>query len=468
MLFRHLHPRRDVVLIQHVKVAFSIALLVSALGLFAFVLACSASTEDPVFGTRLPDIGAETESPTPVLTVATLTPTPDRGYVATPESEMQTVAAVQSTTQTPIPAFAETPTSIATPTLIPPYLPTATPISLDIGESGMTEEELAAARQQMLELINAGRLENGLNPVELDDNPSSQLHANDMVARCFLSQWGTDGSKPTLRYNVEGGIHASYSFVWGITYCLGDPSWFDPSRLIWEPPIADEVAGEVSAAYRSLSEDFGLHESTFKRVGIGLSYRIPDVWVSLVFATDHLRYIEEPRLENGILTFAYELMNGASAGEGIVDAYVHYDVPLRSLNRGQLARTASSGLGRRIAGIRPPAGADSYWTEDEFSVDVSTCGDPYAIDADLDPPDSYDAADALWRRVSLLCEHETPSSAIAKWVTSGVERFESGIRVTSDLQDLVSQFGAGIYTLQIWAVVDGTDAPVSEYSIFVE
>lgn len=455
-LINQLQLNRHVLVIRRGKVA----LVALVLGTFGTFMGCSASTDDPVFGTRLPDIGAETESPTAVVTVATLTPTPDRGYVATPIAEIQTVPAVETTDPLPTPTLipSATPMPTPTPSPIPLLTPTPAPIRLEVGDSGMTDEELANARQQMLRLINSGRLEAGLDAVELDDNPSAQLHANDMLANCFLSQWGTDGSKPTLRYNVGGGIHASYSFVWGSSYCP-----YDPYRYEWDP-----IMEEVASAYSSMRGDFEEFGNTFEKVGIGLSYQRPNLWVSLMFATDYLIYTDEPKLENGILTFAYELRNGAMASDDLVDAFVHFDVPLRQLNRGQLSRTASSGLGQRIAGIRPPAGADAYYPEDEFSVEAETCRDPYGIDEDASPPASYDHFVAIAREAREFCEGATLRTSVAKWVTSGVERLESGVRVTSDLQDLVSHFGAGIYTLQIWAVVDGTDAPVSEYSIFVE
>ena len=39
------------------KGAISTALAGSLLGMFLSVMGCSAATEDPVFGTRLPDLG---------------------------------------------------------------------------------------------------------------------------------------------------------------------------------------------------------------------------------------------------------------------------------------------------------------------------------------------------------------------------------------------------------------------------
>ena len=427
------------------KAAFSVASAGASLGIFVLVIGCSAATEDPVFGTRLPDIGTETESPTLISTVPTLTPTPSRDYVATPVVAQPTTQAVN------------TPTPIPTPTAIPTEVPTPTPVRLTVGDSGMTDEELERARQQMLDLINAGRLAAELDAVVLDDNPSAQLHANDMRENCFLSQWGSDGSKATLRYNMEGGIHAIYDYTSGSSFC---PS--DPNRYRW-----DSIAEKVSEAYGELSDRFGQRKFTYRKVGIGLSYRRPNLWLSLVFATDFLRYIDEPKFKDGVLTLAYELTHNAVAGDDLIDLVVHYDPPLKRLDRGQLSRTADSGLGQRIATIRPTPDTDFSYPDEEYSINVSACPDPYEIEDGAAPPTSYENDSALSLEATSKCRAETRNE-IVKWVTSSIERHRSGVRVKSDLQDLVSQFGAGVYTLQVWAEVDSQSVPVSEYSIIVE
>lgn len=56
----------------------------------------------------------------------------------------------------------------------------------------------------MLRLINRGLLAAELDAVVMDDNPSTQLHANDMRENCFSSLWGIDGSDPTVRNNRRG------------------------------------------------------------------------------------------------------------------------------------------------------------------------------------------------------------------------------------------------------------------------
>ena len=428
--------------------AISATLAGSLLVMFVSVMGCSADTEDPVFGTRLPDIGTEMETPTPIPTVPTLTPTPRREYIATPVAAQPTVQAVD----TPIP--------VPTPTPIPTEVPTPTPIRLTVGDSGMTDEELARARQQMLCLINAGRLEAELNAVVLDDNPSAQLHANDMRENCFSSLWGIDGSDPTVRNNRGGGTDGIFPYVVGSGYCPGPGDLHEYER--------HTIADKVVSCYGLLSHIFDVQDLSYKKVAIGLSYEHPNLWVEVVFMTDHLRYLEAPRIDGGVLTFAYQLTNGAQDGEDPPNAFVHYSPPLMRLQPGQLARTYASTIGQRIAGIRPPAGADEYWLEDEFEVEVNACPHPYELDQELEPPGSYKADSALHTEARVLCVQE-PTLAMASWITSGVETLPGGgYRVTTDIQDLVSQFGAGIYTLQIWAVVEGTEVPVSEYAIFVE
>ena len=310
----------------------------------------------------------------------------------------------------------------------------------------------------MLDLINHGRLVAGLDPVVLDDNPSAQLHANDMLSNCFLSQWGSDGSDPTLRYNRSGGTDSISPYVIGSSFCPDDPENYE-----W-----DSIESTAASSFIRLSSEFDLLDAVYEKVSIGLSFERPNLWVELVFSTDHLMYVEEPRIEGGVLTFAYRLINGAHDGEYPPNAFVHYSPPLKKLNSGQLSRTYASSIGRRVAGIRPPAGADSYWTEDQFEIEISACRHPNDVDPNLEPPGSYPIDAILHQESQDICDL-APETAVARWVTSGVESLaDGGYKVTTDLQSEVSQFGAGIYTLQIWAVVHGVDVPVSEYSIFVE
>ena len=39
--------------------------------------------------------------------------------------------------------------------------------------------------------------------------------------------------------------------------------------------------------------------------------------------------------------------------------------------------------------------------------------------------------------------------------------------VSADISDLLDQYGNGVYTILLWAVINGEQSPISEYSIFI-
>jgi hypothetical protein len=100
------------------------------------------------------------------------------------------------------------------------FLKTAAPFVLGLGaiargqvpiERGrFNENDIPLAREQLLGMVNAERARAGLNRLALDDLACkvASAHAQDMVARQFLSHWGSDGRKPYHRYSFAGGTGA--------------------------------------------------------------------------------------------------------------------------------------------------------------------------------------------------------------------------------------------------------------------
>lgn len=72
------------------------------------------------------------------------------------------------------------------------------------------DDDLPAAREQLLNLINADRSKAGLSQLQLDDlaNKVATEHAQDMATGQFLSHWGSDGRKPYHRFALAGGTDA--------------------------------------------------------------------------------------------------------------------------------------------------------------------------------------------------------------------------------------------------------------------
>ena len=73
-----------------------------------------------------------------------------------------------------------------------------------------------------LAIINTDRTSNGLTPVNLSSINSGQVHADDMLKSDYFSHWGTDGSKPYMRYTLAGGRGAVAENI--AAYTQGAPS----------------------------------------------------------------------------------------------------------------------------------------------------------------------------------------------------------------------------------------------------
>ena len=90
-------------------------------------------------------------------------------------------------------------------------LTTATMFAQEPVERGVfSENDLGWIRDELLKLVNAERVGEGLSPLQLDDLASqvASAHAADMVQNEFLAHWGTDGLKPYQRYSFAGGVDA--------------------------------------------------------------------------------------------------------------------------------------------------------------------------------------------------------------------------------------------------------------------
>lgn len=72
------------------------------------------------------------------------------------------------------------------------------------------DEDIPAAREFLLHLVNGERANAGLSQLRLDDlaNQVAADHARDMAQGLFLSHWGSDGRKPYHRYAFAGGVEA--------------------------------------------------------------------------------------------------------------------------------------------------------------------------------------------------------------------------------------------------------------------
>ncbi len=350
----------------------------------------------------------------------------------------------KSSDPTPTPASA-TP---ATPTTTPH--PTVTPAP---------EQAHLAQKQFMVELINEERRKAGVGPVVLGDNRAPQVHADNALRECFSSHWGVDGLKPYMRYSLAGGYQRNGENGLGNDYCVGSHHYV--TRL---DPIQTEIRDAIESWMGSSGHRRTMLDPNYRKVSLGLAWDDYNVRFYQHFEGDHVRYAKLPAIENEHLTFNGTLVNGAGASRPRdLSIQIYYDPPPRPLTRGQLAPTYSYGFGLLVASLREPLGAGWTWPKDSFTIEHrGPSTDPYEVAADAPAP-SY-------RPFSVprpLPVYPPPRTITVPWITaSKLHTSGGGFAVAANIASVLKQHGPGVYSIMVWAPVNGQEIPVSQYSIF--
>ena len=346
-------------------------------------------------------------------------------------------------TFTPIP----TPTVVSTPTPVPP------PHLRHIKE-----------KRYMLALINTGRKNAGLPPVELGDNIAAQLHAESALENCFASHWGIDGLKPYMRYSLAGGYQSNGENGHGSDYCIKSSDRYTAIHSI-EREIDDALEGWMdSPGHRR--NILGKHH---KKVNIGIAWDRYNFLAYQHFEGDYVEYEALPSISaKGILSFSGTTKSGVVfRSERDLGVQIFYDRPSHELTRGQVSRTYCYDNGRQVASLREPLTGGSFWTEDEFAKSYNPCPDPYDVPVDAPPARSHDQAHVLWQEAYDASKKQKGQTIIVPWITASKwTASRNSFSVTVNIAEVLREHGDGVYTIVVWGIIDGEDVVISEYSIF--
>ena len=384
-------------------------------------------------------IATPTPQPTPKMTIQAVIPTrPAISPTSTPEA---TVSNVQS--PVPTPTHTTTPSPSPTPESIPTPVPTPTP-----EPSGLTQSELKSARDYALNLINDARTAVNLNEVALSDNAAAQSHAEDLRANCVSGHWGTDGMKPYMRYTLAGGEQYSAENVSGSDFCPPDPDRYVST------PIASEIEEAMNGLLSSPGHVRNILDPHHRKVNIGVAYQHPNLWLVQLFVGDYIDYDTAPKIIGGRLTMSGSMKNGVDIQAQNLNVTISWEQAPHPLTRGQLHHTGCVSSGLPIAALNP---SDSYVA---YRVSGTQCPDPYEVSPTATMADSYfDKPNLLFatsfdRAVSLLPTNQ--------WQIEG-----NSFSIEADVSELINQYGDGVYTINLWAAIDGTEVLISEFSIFI-
>ena len=187
------------------------------------------------------------------------------------------------------------------------------------------------------------------------------------------------------------------------------------------------------------------------------------------FEGDYVKFERRPMLADGLLSFKGSLHNGAALDPDNIKrdlvVQIYYDPPLQKLTRGQLARSYSSSYVTLTAAVRPQAGDGYYYVSDSFTQQICSGRDPYEVPPDASAPQTPE--ESHWR-------HNVPRTMAC--VTSRVPWLDASIwklrtdsfDVRVNVKSVLKTHGSGIYTVVLWANIDGDQEVVSEYPIFYE
>lgn len=388
----------------------------------------------------------------PRITVVIPTPTPQStaSSTALATNRVQPANSPSPTPETPVPLVVApvststtTPSPSPTPESIPTPVPTPTP-----EPAGLTQSELAAAREYALKLINDARTAVNLDEVALGDNAAAQSHAEDLRANCVSGHWGTDGMKPYMRYTLAGGEQYSAENVSGSDFCPPDPDRY----------VSTSIASEIDEAMNGLLSSPGhvrnILDPHHRKVNIGVAYQHPNLWLVQLFVGDYIEYDSAPDIIGGRLTMSGSTKNGVDIQGQNLNVTISWEQEPHPLTRGQLHHTGCVSGGLPIAALNP---FDSYRA---YRVSGTQCPDPYEVSPMASTASTYLDAPSL--------PLSTPLDRAVSLVPTDQWRIEdNSFSIAADTSELIKQYGEGVYTINLWAAIDGEEVLISEFSIFI-
>jgi len=251
-----------------------------------------------------------------------------------------------------------------------------------------------------------------------------------------------------MRYTLAGGEQYSAENVSGIDFCPSDPNRY----------VSASIASEIEEAMNGLLSSPGhvrnILDPHHRKVNIGVAYQRPNLWLVQLFVGDYIEYDATPNIADGHLMMSGSTKNGADIQGGNLNVTISWEVEPHPLTRGQIHHTGCVSGGLPIAALNP---FDSY---SAYRVSGTSCPDPYEVSSDAPTATSYfdkpnlPLSTPFDRAVSLLRTDQW-------WIE------DNSFSIAADMSELIEQYGKGVYTINLWAHIDGEEVLISEFSIFI-
>ena len=311
----------------------------------------------------------------------------------------------------------------------------------------------------MVALINSDRMNNGLTPVELGNNPAAQLHADELFEQEFLGHWGLDGLKPYMRYTLAGGLGAESENASGST----DPRF--PGVLYAETPVTDSLRKAQEGLMSSPGHRRTILDPWHQKVNLGIACDNVGCSVVQQFEHNYVAFDGIPSFSNGILAFSGRTF------EGLVyqNTQIWYDPLPEALQAGQIRETHCYDRGTPVVFIRKPAPIGSYYSTNSSLYTWPNCFHPEVVDPNT-LPDEYLYSVRLSGIQPVRPPRFLPNkTGLVSWKSAELYNVQgTEFEVLADMSLYLSQYGRGVYTVAIWGNHDDESVQLTNYSIFVE
>ena len=194
-------------------------------------------------------------------------------------------------------------------------------------------------------------------------------------------------------------------------------------------------------------------------VNIGIAFDNTAFALVQQFEGDYVDFLRPPTIADGVLSSAGEIKDGGRFSQ----IQVWYEPSPERLSRRQLFATKSYSLGaggRPIAFIVPPAPPGTFYRNVESRYAFERPADPRSFSGEGSEPPSC----PQFEPVDRVDEIEV----VVPWVTALAWKAEGGrFEVEADMSALLAEWGAGVYTIVLWAEFpDGESLDVTNYSMF--
>jgi len=290
-----------------------------------------------------------------------------------------------------------------------PQATTTIPTTIAGGNSSLYDYALG--------LINNDRAQFGLGPVTLSNEPSGQQHSESMLQNNYFSHWDPYGMKPYMRYTLLGGTQAvseniayKTSSYCTLILCGGN---IDPKSAIqgMEYSMMYNDSQCCNNGHRN-----NILDPSHNQVSIGITYNSSTIYFTEDFLDSYILWNgNSPGFSDGQAYLSGTLTSGSS----LSSVFVTYDQPVSNMSREQLNSTFEYGYGQNIAGV------------------VSDSSHYY----------------------------QGLATIVADQYSTGPGSFS----VSFNMQNLISQNGAGEYTILVWlnSTASGKSFIGGSYTVFI-